>query len=110
MLLLLGEPDDLVLNRGTIARPDAFDSPAVHRRTMEVAPDDLVRSPVGRSQPAWEEAVGFLARGHEREHQRFIVGRLDLRLGEINGGLVHPRGGAGFQSAKFKTEIAQRRR
>ena len=40
--LSLGEPHDLVLDRRAVPGPDGLDLAAVHRRAVEVGPDDLV--------------------------------------------------------------------
>jgi hypothetical protein len=44
MAVALAEADDLVLDRGAIARAAALDLPGIHRRTMHIGPDNGVRS------------------------------------------------------------------
>ena len=49
----IAEADDLVLDRGAIARPGALDLPGIHRRAMHVGPDHLM----GRRRGAGDAAL-----------------------------------------------------
>src|SRR5262245_51696073 len=37
------EPNDLVLDRGAIARPSARDLPRIHGRAVDIGPDQIMR-------------------------------------------------------------------
>ena len=47
MALLVGEADDLVLDRRAVARAGGLDLPGVHRRAVEVGADQVVDRLVG---------------------------------------------------------------
>src|SRR5258707_7760336 len=42
MSVAVAEADDLVLDRGAIARSGALDLPGIHRRAMHIGPDHLM--------------------------------------------------------------------
>ena len=52
------EPHDLVLDRGTIARPRSRDVPAIHRRAVQIGPDHRMRRRRGRGDPAFDLRIG----------------------------------------------------
>ena len=52
MTQLFGESHDLVFNARTIARAGGGDLPAVHRRAMQICPDDFMDGRIGRPEPA----------------------------------------------------------
>ena len=54
VLLAVGEADDLVLDRGAVARAGALDLARVHRGPVQVGADDVVDGGVGRGDVAVE--------------------------------------------------------
>ena len=52
MTQFFGESHDLVFNARTIARAGGGDLPAVHRRAMQICPDDFMDGRIGRPEPA----------------------------------------------------------
>src|SRR4030095_6234551 len=108
VLELVGELDDLVFDRGTVAWTDGLNLATVHRRTMNVFADD---------------AVGLFSRegnvaGHlfvvmrhslraEAERRGVVVARLDLEARPIDSTSVETRRRAGFKSAAAQTKFLQ---
>ena len=72
---LVGKFDDLVFDRGAIARADAVDLAAVHRRAMHVFADDAVRFLRGVGDVARHLLLRDLA-GAEAERRGIGVARL----------------------------------
>ncbi len=68
---LLGEAHDLVFDRRTVARADAFDLAGVQRRAIQRAADDLVRVLAGMGDPAADLARVLGARAQVGEHRRW---------------------------------------
>src|SRR3982750_1386947 len=108
MRALLGETDDLVLDRWAIARSDAFDDAAIKWRAVECAADDLVGA-LGRVRdPAADLARMLGARSHERKHRGRIVAGL---LGEcriIDRAPVDARRRAGLEATDTERQFTQR--
>src|SRR3546814_11369548 len=73
---LVGKTMVLVFDRRAVARADAFDHAGIHRRTIEVGGNDLVRSRVGVSDPAADLRRVLLTIAHERHHRQRCVARL----------------------------------
>ena len=61
---LVGEADDLVLDRGAIARAPALDLAGIHRRAMQIAPDQLMGRRCRRG-----DVAGDLRRGDPRRQK-----------------------------------------
>ena len=107
--LALGEPDDLVLDRGAIARPNPGDVPGVKRRTGEIGADNVVRPRVGFGDMA-DDLRSRDPTSQEREGQGRIVAGLHLQPGPVDGAAVEPRRRAGLQPAQRKPAAAERPR
>src|SRR5262249_35030761 len=86
---LLCKANVVVFNRGTVARAPAADLARVHRRAMEVGPDDLVDLLVGVGDVAVHLRLRYAARG-EAEGPRVRVAWLHLAFAEVNGAAVEP--------------------
>ena len=77
MAVALAEADDLVLDRGAIARAAALDLPGIHRRAMHIGPDDRVRRLGGAGDAALDLRV-LDPLGQHRERLRRLVAGLHL--------------------------------
>ena len=77
MAVALAEADDLVLDRGAIARAAALDLPGIHRRAMHIGPDDRVGGLGGAGDAALDLRI-FDALGQHRERLRRLVAGLHL--------------------------------
>src|SRR5713226_3916908 len=98
--MLVGKFNDLVFDRGTVARADRVNLAAVHRGTMDVLANDAV-SFVGRER----DVAGDLrivmcdAFGPETERRGIRVARLNLEGGPIDGAAIEAGRRAGLQAA-----------
>ncbi len=124
MAFFLGEADDLIFDGGTIPRSDPFDPPCVHRGEVQVFANDVMGGSIGVSDPAGklfhvepvilprvegEDLVGLSLEGvgDEGERDWWVVADLWFADGEVNSPAVEPCRRAGFEAAKFKSEVAQ---
>src|SRR5262249_40897532 len=101
------EADDLVLDRGAIARTGALDLAGVHRRTMDIGPDHLVGDRRGAGDPALDLRRGDPIRHHRKRLRRIVAG-LHPDGGPVDGGPVEPRRGASLETAERKTGALER--
>ncbi len=105
----IAEPDDLVLDRGTIARTAALDLAGIHRRAMHVGPDHFM----GRRRRPGDPALDLRRRdpvGHDRERLRRIVAGLHFDRRPVDGRAIEPRRRAGLQSSERKADPFERGR
>ena len=93
----MGEPDDLVLDRRAIARPDTLDDAGEERRAVESRADDFVRARVRMRDPAGDLPRMHRTAPHEREHGRRVVSGLHFQPGEVDRPAVEARRRAGLQ-------------
>ena len=105
----LREAYDLVFDRRTVARADAFDDAGEKRRAVEPAANDLVRALVGVCDPARHLPRVHLARADEAHHRRGIVAGLPFERREIDGAPVESRRRSGLEPAHGQGELAQSR-
>ena len=97
----VAEPDDLVLDRGTIARTAALDLTGIHRRAMHVGPDHFM----GRRRRPGDPALDLRRRdpvGHDRERLRRVIAGLHFNGGPVDSRAIEPRRRAGLQSSERK--------
>ena len=106
MALALAELDDLVLDRRAVARSDAFDAAAVHRRAFQVVADHLVRSGVRVGDPAGNLRQRRLG-GLVGERARRVVAGLDLQRVIVDGAAIDSRRGARLEPADLEAELHQ---
>ena len=106
MAVALAEADDLVLDRGAIARAAALDLPGIHRRTMHVGPDDGVGGLGGAGDAALDLRI-LDAFGQRRERLRRLVAGLHLQARPVDGAAVEARRGAGLQPSERKADALQ---
>src|SRR4051812_46940516 len=66
MAVAVAKADDLVLDRGAIARTGALDLPGIHRRAMDIGPYQIVGGRRGPGNPALDLRVSD-ALGHHRK-------------------------------------------
>ena len=107
MARLVGKAVDLVLDRGTVARPDPLDDTGVHRRPIERTANDRVCPLVGMRDPARQLARMHGARPKKRKHRLRRVSGLALKQREIDRPAVEPRWSAGLESARWEPHLAQ---
>ena len=113
--VLAGEADDLVFDRGAVARAGGGDGAVVHRRPVEVVADqrvglrrgvDLVAGHLGAPAARWDVRIDGVrrrlvplgsGRRIEAEPQRLLAAMLHARAGVINavGGQSRRRAGLG---------------
>src|SRR6185369_18016586 len=106
MSFLVCKANDLVLDRRAVARPAALNSPAVHRRAIERAADDLMRARVGVRDVAGNLGLAD-ALGGVRERDRRLVAGLDLEALEVDRARVEARTGAGLQPTDAKSQCRE---
>ncbi len=107
MRFLVREFDDLVLDRGAIARADAVNLAAVHGRAMHVLADDAMRLRRG---------VGDVARhlrlrdpaGAEAERRGVGVARLRGETRPVDGAAIQTRRRAGLEAAAAQAQRLQK--
>ena len=124
MAILLCKADHLVLDGGTIARPNALDLAGIHRGFVEILPDDVVRGGVGVGDPAGDlfHVERGIAPGIEGEEVVRPLGQgvgevaelggggiavLDFTLGEVDGPTVEAAGGAGLETLDFESVVPE---
>ena len=115
MPFLVREPDDLVLERRAVARPDAANLSVEQRRAVEVRAHQVADAIVGVQQMA----VNLWATDpicQERERDRLIVAALEredapghLRI-EVDAPPIEPRRGAGLQPPVLEADRLERLR
>ena len=95
----VGEADDLVLDRRAVARAAALDLPGIHRRPVQIGPDEVVR---GRRRAG--DAAGNLrvvdALGQEGKRLRRLVAGLHLHRDQSMVRAVESRRRAGLEPAQ----------
>src|SRR5258705_3036959 len=106
MALAVGEADDLVLDRGAIARAGAFDLAGIDRRTMQVPADHLMTRGAGRGDVA-VDLWRFDPAGHEGHRLRWPVPGLAVQTAPIDGFPVQSRRRAGLEPAPSKADALQ---
>ena len=106
MPLLIGEPRDLRLDRGAVARADALDDTVCHRSAVEVRTDDGMGCLVCIGEIAGGLRVGHRIR-QEGEGRRIRVARLQCRLREVECAAVNARGRARLEPHEANPHRAQ---
>ncbi len=107
MPLAVREPNDLVLDRGAVARADAVDLPGEQGRAVEVLADNAVGFGRGIPQVAGNLLLLQPVR-QEGERDDPLVAGLLLELGEVDGAAVDARRRAGLEPAQREAEPLQR--
>ena len=124
VMVLFGETDHLVLDRGAVAGAHPLDHPAIHGGLVQILADDLVRAEVRVGDPAVElfhveHAIPPLIEGKDvplprpqrlrevREEAGRGVPPLSVAHGEIDGPGIEPARGAGLKPPHFKAEGPQ---
>ena len=100
---------DLILDRGTVARPNAFDLPRIHRRPMDVRSNDIVGLASGVSDMA-ADLRRYDVGGQNREGHRFIVAGLLLQPIPGDRAAVQARRCPGLEPAKRELAVSELRR
>src|SRR5262249_23271044 len=106
MAVFVGELDDLVLDRGAIARAYAGDLAAVERRAANVVADRLMQ-PLSRISDVARNLALSDGPGRERKRRRDFVSRLFLERLEVNRTRVESGWSAGLEPGDSEPEFAQ---
>src|SRR3954447_8428777 len=106
MTLLIGKFNDLVFNRGAIARADAFNLAAVEGGTGNGFGQDAVGLVSGVSQIALNLSTVDLF-GKERERGGIRIARLRLKARPVDGAAIEPGRRTGFQPSPLQIELAE---
>ena len=103
MRVLLGKSNNFVLDRRAVSRADTVNMSAIHRRFVQVGPDDLVRFSVGmRDATSDLPRLRFLRK--ERKHYRLIIARLLFEPFPIDRRSVQPRRSTRLETTERKFE------
>ena len=106
MAVLAGEPDDLVLDRGTITRPAPSDLARIDGRAVDVLPDDRMGR-LGRAGHSAFDLPVHQARRHRAERLRLIVAGIGAQPVPVDGPSVQSRRSARLKAAKRQAQPAQ---
>ena len=106
MTILVGEPNDLRLDRRTISRSDPFDHSVRHRRPVQVSTEYLMR-PLVRVRQITVDRVANRLVGHERKALRLSIALLQLHLRKVERTTVDARGSPRLESHQSNAEIDQ---
>ncbi|MEY9611533.1 hypothetical protein ABIF21_004407 [Bradyrhizobium elkanii] len=101
MAVTVAEADDLVLDRGAIARSGALDLTGIHRRAMHIGPDHLM----GRGRRPGDAALDLRRRNpvsHDRKRLRRLVSGLHFDRGPVDRSAVEARRRSGLEPAERK--------
>ena len=122
---LVGEPDDLVLDGGAVARPHPLNHPGEQRRPVQIGADDLVCRQVGVDQVAGQlgpprsrlelrvDRIGrrepgvVLPASQEAEIERRLAARLGHGPAEVDGPGVNARRRARLQPPQSEAQPPQ---
>src|ERR1035438_1448473 len=108
MRKLIGELDDLVFNRRTIARAGRLNLPAIHGRAMDVLADNAVRFFGSESDVARHLRVVMRhALGAKTERSGIGISGLKFEARPVDGASVKAGRGSGFQAASAKAEFLE---
>ena len=105
---LVGELDDLVFDRGAVARADRLDLTAVHRRAVDVLADDAMGLGRGPGDVAgYLRIVMRYPLGAEAEWSGIFVTWLEREARPVNGASVEARRSAGLEAAAAQAELLE---
>src|SRR6516162_3695056 len=107
MTVALAKTDDLVLDRGAVARPAARDLTRIHRRSIDVLANDPVSRLDGAGDAALDLRIGD-AVSQRRERLRRLVSWLHFDPAPVDRAPVEPRRRAGLESPESEAEPRQR--
>jgi len=105
---VVGEADDLVLDRRAVARPAPRDAAGVQRGAVQVRADHRERRRRGPRDVARHARQGRADGSPRAERPGRGVARLDLHLVEVHGRLSYSRGGPGLQPTDGQAHASQR--
>ena len=109
MAVLAGKAVNLVFNRRAVAWPDAFDDAGIHRRTVEVGANDVVRPFVGAGDPAGQLFRVEFRVAKQREYRQRIVRVLLCHHRKVDGFAVKAWGRSCLQATGGQLQFAQTR-
>jgi hypothetical protein len=96
----VGELDDFVFDRGTVARAGRLNLPAVHGRAMHVLANDAVRLFGGKGDVARHlRVVMGHAPGAKAERGGIRIAGLALEARPVDGATIEARGRSGLEAA-----------
>ena len=109
MSVAIAELDDLVLDRGTIARTDTLDLAGIERGAGKIVADDPMGLRARARHPAFDLRIGDPGR-EVGEGNRVFVRRLALDALPVDRLAVEPRRRSGLEPPEPQTQTPQRRR
>ncbi len=104
--LLVGEADDLVLDRGAVARPPSGDLAGIDRGLVQIRPNNGMRRLGGTGDAAFDLTVRQ-ASSHGAERLRRLVARVGPQGIPVDRAPVQPRRRAGFQPPQRQAQPVQ---
>ena len=107
MLISVSEAHDLVFDRRTVAWADTFDHSGIHRTTIEVTADHIMRFLVGMGDIARHLLWMLRCVAHKREHRHWVIAMLLRQHTEIDGARVNTRRRTGFQTTNAQWKFTQ---
>ena len=106
MAILIGKADNLVFDRRAITGPAGIDLPAVHRRAMEICPDQFVDVFIGIGDPAGK-LLALQPVSQKGKGLRALVTGLEFGLGPIDRAAVESGRRTRFESVEAKPQPLQ---
>src|SRR6476661_585405 len=106
MSVLIGEFDDLILDRRAVSRSNPFDLPGIQRRVMQILADRLMQSLARVADMALYLRLLNPFCGKRKCYWLF-VGRLSLECVPINRSAIKPWRSTGFQPANRKSQLLE---
>ena len=106
MAVFVGKTMNLVFDRRAVTRADTFDHARIHRRTIQVGGNDLVRTGVGVGNPATDLTRMLLLATEERHQRDRRIARLFGHQREIHRTPINARRSAGFQPSNPQRQFA----
>ncbi len=102
----LGKANYFVFDRRAVARAGRLNLTRVHRRSMEVLPDQIVHSRSRVCQPARHLRLDDFV-GHKRERNRIVVAGLNLGFRIVDRPSVESSRRSGLEALDFEAEPQQ---
>ncbi len=104
---LVGETMNLVFHGRTVARTDTLDDTGIHRRTIQTAANDVMRTLIGFRNPTGNLCWMLRRIAEEGKYRHRIIARLFLHDGIVNGTAVDAWRRPGFEASGRQTNLAQ---
>src|SRR5262249_12286168 len=106
MPFFLAEAHDLIFDRWTIPWPSALNLPAIHRRPMQIRPNQVMHFLIRVSDVTRDLGLHDLL-GAEAKGNRLLIPRLLLQAGKINRSTVKPARRPRLEPRQLKAPLSQ---